>query len=48
MATNWVIDNFCIVQETGGNIYTEDGFGLLALQEHQSTIWVENTETGNG
>jgi hypothetical protein len=45
--TNWVIDNFCIVQELGGNIETEDGL-LLSLQEYDNVNWVIDTGTGSG
>ena len=48
MTTNWVIDNFCLIQETGGNLLTEDGLNLIALQEFNSTVWTEDTDTGNG
>ncbi len=48
MTTNWVIDNFCLVQESGGNLYTEDVPDLIALQEFDSTVWTEETDTGNG
>ena len=48
MTTNWVIDNFCLIQETGGNLLTEDGLSLIALQEFNSTVWTEDTDTGNG
>jgi hypothetical protein len=47
LTTNWVIDNFCLIQETGGNLLTEDGLNL-ALQEFNSTVWTEDTDTGNG
>lgn len=48
MPTNWVVDNFCLVRETGGNILMEDGINLVSLQEFESTEWVEVTDTGNG
>jgi|TARA_R110000803_G_scaffold40038_1_gene86201 hypothetical protein len=48
MPTNWVVDDFCIIQETGGNLLTEDGFRLLALEEFDSTVWEKETDTGNG
>ena len=47
MATNWVVENFCLVQETGGNILTEDS-NYVALQEFDSTTWSEQTDTGSG
>lgn len=48
MTTNWVIDNFCLVQENGGNLYTEDIVNVISLQEFNSTVWTEETSTGNG
>jgi hypothetical protein len=48
LSTNWVIDNFCLLLESGGNLLTEDGFSLISLQEFDSTVWVEDTDTGNG
>jgi hypothetical protein len=30
--TNWVITNFAIIQEGGGNMFTEDGF-TICLEE---------------
>ena len=48
MTTNWVIDNFCLIQEAGGNLLTEDGLSLISLQEFDSTVWTEETSTGNG
>lgn len=45
--TTWVIDNFCLVQELGGNIYTEDG-SFLVLQELDNTSWIIDTGTGSG
>jgi len=45
--TNWVIQNFNIVQENKANILLENG-DILALQEFNSTVWTEQTETGTG
>ena len=45
--TNWVIDNFSIVQELGGNIKTEDGL-RISLQEYENVNWVIDTGTGSG
>ena len=45
--TNWVIKNFNIVQENKANILLENG-DILALQEFNSTVWTEQTETGTG
>jgi hypothetical protein len=47
MATNWVQDLFNIIQESNGNIKTEDGL-YLCLQEFDSTVWVIDTTTGSG
>ncbi len=47
MATNWVVENFCILQESGGNILTE-GSDYIALQEFNSTLWPEQTSAGSG
>jgi hypothetical protein len=47
MPTNWVIENFCLVQEEGGNILMEDS-DLVSLQEFDSTTWTEQTATGAG
>ena len=47
MATNWVIEDFCLVQESGGNILAEDS-DYIALQEFNSTVWTEQTSTGSG
>jgi hypothetical protein len=54
MATNWIFQQFCIVQEDGANILIESSnpslqiIDLLALQEFNSTVWTEQTETGTG
>jgi len=45
--TNWVFDNFDLVQESSGNILTEDGF-YIALEEFNTTTWTEEADTGNG
>ena len=47
MATNWRIDNFCIVQEDGGNILTEADF-YLAQAEYNATEWTIDTSSGDG
>lgn len=47
MPTNWVVENFCLIQEEGGNILMEDN-DLVALQEFESTTWTEQTATGSG
>ena len=45
--TNWVIENFNLIQQSGGNIKTEDGVNI-ALQEFDSTNWTIDTDTGSG
>jgi len=47
MTTNWVIDLFDLIQEAGGNLLTEDD-DLICLQEFNSTVWTQDTTTGNG
>ena len=47
MATNWVVENFCLLQESGGNILTETE-DFIALDEYNSTDWTEQTSTGSG
>jgi len=47
MATNWVVENFCIIQESGGNILAEDS-DYISLQEYNNTVWTEQTSTGSG
>ena len=47
MATNWVVENFIIIQESGGNILAEDS-DYIALQEFNNTVWAEQTSTGSG
>jgi hypothetical protein len=48
MPTNWVIENFCIIQETGGNILDEEEEDYLALDQFNSTDWEEQTSVGSG
>jgi|TARA_R110000764_G_scaffold233215_1_gene326034 hypothetical protein len=54
MATNWVFEQFCIVQEDGANILIESSnvplniINLLSLQEFNSTVWTDQTATGTG
>jgi len=48
MSTNWVIDLFDLIQESGGNLLTEDGDSLICLQEFNATDWTQDTTTGNG
>jgi hypothetical protein len=47
MPTNWVIDDFILIQESGGNILMEDD-DYIARQEWNSTTWTEQTTTGDG
>jgi hypothetical protein len=47
MATNWVLTEFCLIQESGGNILTEES-DYIALQEFDSTVWTVTTEAGSG
>jgi len=47
MPTNWVNDEFDLIQESGGNLLYEDA-DYIALQEWNSTVWTEDTTTGNG
>jgi hypothetical protein len=47
MPTNWVLSQFCLVQESGGNILTEDG-EYISLEEFDSTVWAIDTEAGSG
>jgi len=47
MATNWVVENFLIIQESGGNILAEDS-DYISLQEYNNTVWTEQTSTGSG
>ncbi len=47
MPTNWVNDDFDLIQESGGNILYEDE-DYVALQEGNSTVWAEDTATGDG
>ena len=46
-ATNWVLDEFDLVQESGGNILHQDG-DYICLQEFNSTIFTEITAVGSG
>jgi len=45
--TNWVFQNFNLVQEDAANLFLENGI-IIALQESNPTVWVEKTETGTG
>tara|TARA_R100000935_G_scaffold57157_1_gene90480 strand:+ start:466 stop:615 length:150 start_codon:yes stop_codon:yes gene_type:complete len=46
--TNWVFQNFNLVQENAANLLLENGIIIIALQESNPTVWVEKTETGTG
>jgi len=48
MATNWVVTQFCIIQESGGNILTEVSSDYISLEEFNSTVWTPDTEVGSG
>lgn len=45
--TNWVLDNFNLIQEGGGNILTEDN-KFVARQEFKNVVWTTDEATGNG
>ena len=45
--TNWVLDNFNLIQEEGGNILTEDN-KFVARQEFKNVVWTTDEATGNG
>ena len=45
--TNWVLDNFNLIQEVGGNILTEDN-KFVARQEFKNVVWTTDEATGNG
>jgi len=44
--TNWVFDNFDLIQEAGGNLLTEDGF-YISLEEFNTSVWGEESPTAN-
>ena len=46
--TNWVVDNFTIIQESGGNLITNDDDKYIALVEFKNVVWTTNETTGNG
>lgn len=50
--TNWVTENWTLIQESGGNIFMEDSTPTdpvyVSLQEYESTSWPPNTTTGSG
>lgn len=45
--TNWVLDNFNIIQEAGGNILTEKD-EYIARAEFKDVVWTTDETTGNG
>mgnify|MGYP003144382178 CR=1 FL=1 len=45
--TNWVVDDFTIIQENGGNIITEND-KYIALAEFKDVVWTTSETTGNG
>ncbi len=45
--TNWVLDNFNIIQEEGGNLLTEDN-KFIARAEFKDVVWTTDEATGNG
>tara|TARA_R100000781_G_scaffold71146_1_gene44594 strand:+ start:690 stop:896 length:207 start_codon:yes stop_codon:yes gene_type:complete len=45
--TNWVLDNFNVIQEEGGNVLTEDS-KFIARQEFKDVVWTTDEATGNG
>lgn len=50
--TNWVTENWTLIQESGGNIFMEDSTAAdpvyVSLQEYESTSWPPITTTGSG
>ena len=46
--TNWVVDNFTIIQQSGGNLITDDDDKYIALAEFKNVVWTTNETTGNG
>lgn len=45
--TNWELDSFDLIQESGGNILTEDSL-YICLEELDTTVWEIETGTGSG
>jgi len=45
--TNWVLDNFNIIQEGGGNLLTENN-KYMSRQEFKNVVWTTDEATGNG
>lgn len=45
--TNWVLDNFNIIQEGGGNLLTENN-KYMSRQEFKNVVWTTDETTGNG
>lgn len=45
--TNWVLDNFNIIQEEGGNLLTENN-KFIARAEFKDVVWTTDEATGDG
>jgi hypothetical protein len=45
--TNWVLDDFNIIQEQGGNLLTESN-KFIARAEFKNIVWTTTEATGNG
>lgn len=45
--TNWVLDNFNIIQEEGGNLLTENN-KFIASAEFKDVVWTTDEATGDG
>ena len=45
--TNWVLDNFNIIQEEGGNLLTENN-KFIARAEFKDVVWATDEATGDG
>ena len=45
--TNWVLDDFNIIQEQGGNLLTESN-KFIARAEFKDIVWTTTEATGNG
>lgn len=45
--SNWVLDNFNIIQEEGGNLLTENN-KFIARAEFKDVVWTTDEATGDG
>ena len=45
--TNWVLDNFNIIQEEGVNLLTENN-KFIARAEFKDVVWTTDEATGDG